>query len=281
MVVEIAVMGAADLARATDWAAAEGWNPGLMDRLAFQAADPQGFLVGRLDGRPVCCISVVRYGADFGFLGFYIAIPEARGKGHGIVVWNAGMAHLAGRNVGLDGVPAQQENYKRSGFHLYWRNVRYQGQLPAGLKGAADVTICDACSLAFPRIAAYDRRFFPTARDAFLSLWMAIPGHVAVAALKGGELAGLAVMRPCRTGFKVGPLYAEDRSIALALLGALAGPASGQQVAIDMPDRNAAAVAMAAELGFQPSFETARMYTGAEPDIDRGGLFGVASLELG
>ena len=30
-----------------DWAAVEGWNPGIKDVRAFQAADPQGFL-GRL-----------------------------------------------------------------------------------------------------------------------------------------------------------------------------------------------------------------------------------------
>ena len=41
-------MGAADVVRAADWAAAEGWNPGLSDAVAFQAADPTGFLeIGR------------------------------------------------------------------------------------------------------------------------------------------------------------------------------------------------------------------------------------------
>src|SRR3954468_917648 len=35
-----------------DWAAAEGWNPGLHDAEAFLAADPEGFLLGRLDGEP-------------------------------------------------------------------------------------------------------------------------------------------------------------------------------------------------------------------------------------
>ena len=108
-------MGAADVVRAADWAAAEGWNPGLSDAVAFQAADPTGFLVGRLDGEPVGCISVVRYGQAFGFLGFYIMTPKARGKGYGIRIWQAGMKHLAGRMVGLDGVPAQQDNYRKIG----------------------------------------------------------------------------------------------------------------------------------------------------------------------
>ena len=32
-----------DLGLALDWAAAEGWNPGLHDAHCFYAADPEGF----------------------------------------------------------------------------------------------------------------------------------------------------------------------------------------------------------------------------------------------
>ena len=52
-------------------------------------------------------------------------------------------------------------------------------------------------------------------------------------------------------------------------------------MAIDVPDRNKPAVALAERLGLKPSFETARMYTGADPNVDYAGLFGVTSLELG
>ena len=33
---------------AIDWAAREGWNPGLHDAACYYAADPNGFLVGLL-----------------------------------------------------------------------------------------------------------------------------------------------------------------------------------------------------------------------------------------
>ena len=35
-----------EIAIAVDWAAAEGWNPGLHDAECFTVADPQGFLIG-------------------------------------------------------------------------------------------------------------------------------------------------------------------------------------------------------------------------------------------
>ena len=113
---------------AVEWAAAEGWNPGLHDAGCFLAADPQGFLVGELDGEPVAVISAVRYGRDFGFVGFYIVRPGARGRGYGLAIWGEAMRRLEGRNVGLDGVVEQQANYRKSGFELAHRNVRYEGR---------------------------------------------------------------------------------------------------------------------------------------------------------
>ena len=278
---EVRVMSAHDLARALDWAAAEGWNPGLDDARAFQIADPQGFLVGVLDGKPASCISVVRYGADFGFLGFYIAPPATRGRGYGLGVWNAGMAHLIGRNVGLDGVPAQQDNYRKSGFRLAWRNIRYQGAAAARGLPPSGVMLVDAKTLPFAAVAAYDRRFFPAPRDGFLANWIGAPGHTALAAIHDGAIAGLAVIRPCREGFKIGPLYAADAPIAGALVSGLCEFVGPGVVALDVPENNARAVHLAESLGMVPSFETARMYTGADPQIDATGLYGITTFELG
>ena len=276
---ETRVMSAAELDLAVEWAAREGWNPGLNDALAFRVADPAGFLVGRKDGVPVTCISVVRYGADFGFLGFYIATPEARGQGLGYKLWQAGMAHLQERNVGLDGVPAQQANYRKSGFTLAWRNIRFGG-VPQ-TSAVAGVTLVDARTLPFTEIAEYDRRFFPAPRDAFLAAWFATTGHRALTAIRDGEVVGLGVIRPCREGRKIGPLYADRRETAEALFSALCATSAGGPVFLDVPEPNAAAVALAEAAGLKPAFETARMYTGPEPAIDRAGLFGVTTFELG
>jgi len=54
-------MTRAELDTAAEWAAAEGWNPGLGDATAFWATDPEGFFVGELDGEVVASISIVRY----------------------------------------------------------------------------------------------------------------------------------------------------------------------------------------------------------------------------
>ena len=58
---------------AIDWAAAEGWNPGLADAECFSSVDAHGFLIGELDGRPAATISCVNYDDRFSFLGFFVS----------------------------------------------------------------------------------------------------------------------------------------------------------------------------------------------------------------
>ncbi|MFB7913546.1 GNAT family N-acetyltransferase [Streptomyces sp. NPDC056061] len=278
---EITTASADDLTMLAEWAHEESWNPGLTDRHAFFAADPRGFLVGRLDGDPISCVSVVRYGTGFGFLGFYLTRPELRGRGYGLRTWQAGMARLEGRNVGLDGVVAQQPNYRKSGFRSFWTNMRWEGHPVDAPTAPPGTVLVDARTIPFDRLAAYDRRFFPAERDSFLAPWIADPARIPLAAVRDGELRGLAVRRPCRTASRIGPVYAESPEVAGALIGALAAADPDTPVAVDVPDVNPAAVRLVERLGLSPSFETARMYTGPSPDIDHAGLFGITSLELG
>ncbi|WP_329192943.1 MULTISPECIES: GNAT family N-acetyltransferase [unclassified Streptomyces] len=276
---EITGASACDMELIRSWAEEEGWNPGVGDRFAFAVADPGGFLVGRLDGEPVACISAVRYGAGFGFIGFYIARPAVRGRGYGIRLWNAGTQRLDGRLVGLDGVVEQQGNYRKSGFRRAWNNVRYEGVPAAG--DDRGVRLVDAASLPFAELAAYDRLFFPEARDSFLAAWTGLPGRTALAAVRDGRVEGLGVVRPGSAAARIGPLYAAGPEVAASLLRGLARHAPGGQVAVDVPDANPAAVELMAGLGLVPTFETARMYTGPAPELDLAGLYGVTSLELG
>ena len=269
----------AEAQRAVDWAAAEGWNPGLADLDAFLAQDP-GLFLGAFAGEDLLAvIAATRYEPAFGFIGFYIARPEARGQGHGMAVWRAGMARLSGRVVGLDGVVAQQANYRKSGFALAWNNIRYGGEAP--VLPTPRAAIVPAATIHFAALEALDRQVFPTPRPDFLRHWIAAPGHVALVLLRDGAPAGYGVIRPCRSGHKIGPLTAPDEGGAEALLAALLERADPGPIFLDLPQPNAAAVRLAERIGLKPVFETARMYAGPAPALPMERLFGVTSFELG
>lgn len=271
-----------ELEMGLDWAAAEGWNPGLYDANSFHATDPDGFLLGLVDDEPVGMISAVRYGARFGFIGFYIVQPALRGRGYGMALWRAGMARLAGRTVGLDGVVTQQDNYRRSGFVPAWNNVRWQGVARrSNLLASPDEDLDPVC-LPADELLAYDAAFFPDDRRTFVRAWTTQAGSAALAVRRAGKVVGYGVIRPCRTGFKVGPLFADDAGLADRLWSALvSGVSPGEPVYLDIPATNPLALDLARQHDLEPVFETSRMYTGAAPALPLRRLFGITTFELG
>ena len=266
-----------ELSLAADWAAAEGWNPGLNEAACFYAADPNGFFLGLLNGEPVATISGVAYDETFGFLGFYIGKPEYRGQGYGLRIWQACMDYLGDRNVGLDGVVEQQDNYKRSGFNFAYNHVRYEGIGQAGEVSG----VVPLAQLPFAEGEAYDRACFPVPRSGFLEAWLSMPESSALGVQRGGRLAGYGVIRRCRVGHKIGPLFADDAEAAESLFRGLSAQAPGEPIFLDIPDVNSAAKALVARHGMTPVFQTARMYTGPQPDIDLARIYGVTTFELG
>ncbi len=276
---------AEEFATAVDWAATEGWNPGLDDLAPFHAADPSGFIMGFLDGMPVSSISVVKYPGEFGFLGFYIVHPDHRGTGLGIRTWDAGMAYLADDTVGLDGVVAQQDNYKKSGFALAGRNIRHTGvpKLLEADPGGLDIRAVTAADMA--AVADYDARHFPVMRKGFVNDWVLPPEGTArqsLIALNDGEIAGLCTVRACQAGYKIGPLFAQNEKAAAALFDAICATLpKDAEISLDTPEDNPAAVDMAVRAGLEPLFETARMYRGENPGLPLGQIFGVTTFELG
>ena len=273
----IRVIRPEEIAIAVDWAAAEGWNPGLADAECFKTVDPEGFLIGELDGAAAATISCVNYDERFAFLGFYIVRPDLRGRGHGLRIWNAAIAHAGARTIGLDGVVAQQDNYRKSGFQLAYSNIRYGGSIRSLSAPPADIV--PLTDVPFATVEVDD--VFPAPRTAFLRAWVTARGHIGRALMRDGKLAAWGVIRPCRHGHKIGPLVADDRTAAEAVFAALVAAAGADEVFLDVPGVNRDALALAQGHGLAPVFETARMYTGAIRPIQLERVFGVTTFELG
>jgi Acetyltransferase (GNAT) domain/Acetyltransferase (GNAT) family len=275
----VRVMRPEEIALAAEWAAAEGWNPGLADPACFATVDDKGFFIGERDGEPVSTLSVVNYDDRFSFLGFYIVRPDLRGRGYGLRTWTAGLEHARARTVGLDGVVAQQDNYRKSGFALAYRNIRFGGTGVSATPPSG--AVIDLADIPFAKIEADDATVFPAARAAFLRCWILAPGHLGRALERDGRLAAWGVIRPCRRGAKIGPLVADDRSAAEEVFDALVAASGAGEIYLDVPEPNRDAVALAQARGLAAVFETARMYTGPIRAIALPRIFGVTTFELG
>ena len=181
--------------------------------------------------------------------------------------------------VGLDAVLAQQSNYEKSGFKSVYRNIRFAGT------GGGDAPVADIVDLdVFPieEVIAYDRTAFPAPRKRFLEHWLEPPRGAAQGIRLHGKLGGYGVVRSCRNGCRIGPLFADTPAAADQLFQALRRHVpESSSLFVDVPDANSEGLALAARHGLTKMFETARMYTGKPPAIDIHKVFGVTTLELG
>ncbi|HWA85542.1 MAG TPA: GNAT family N-acetyltransferase [Opitutus sp.] len=273
----------AELDTAVNWAAAEGWNPGLGDAEAFWATDPDGFVCAEQNGEVIATGSIVSYAGAFGFMGFFIVRPDLRGRGIGRAFWQWRRDTLRARlrpgaAIGMDGVFAMQPFYARGGFAFTHRNLRMAG---TGHAARADRSLRELSTLPFAGIAEFDRRHFGFAREEFLRRWIAPVGGLGLAALDGETIRGLGVIRPCRSGFKIGPLFAEHAAVAEKLFTAFSAHAAGQPLFLDTPETNPAALALAARHGLAEVFGCARMYHGPAPALPWNRIYGVTTFELG
>ena len=272
-------MTKSDLDIAISWAAKEGWNPGLFDRDAFYNTDHKGFFMGFLNGKPISCISAVSYGKDFGFIGLYIVHANHRNKGYGIKIWDKAIKYLKMQNIGLDGVVGQQENYKKSGFRLAYRNIRYEGN---GKKyEVVNKNLINVKYIPFDVLVKFDSKFFPLSRPLFLKHWIEEPESLTLCFLKNDKLLGYGMIRKCVTGYKIGPLFADTKLIAEDIFRELNNFAVDSLIVIDIPEANKEAIELVNKYKMKPMFETARMYTKKPPIINLNKVFGVTTFELG
>lgn len=266
-----------DLRYLIDSAREEGWNPGLHDAIPFYFTDPSGFFIERVQNKPIGCISAVAYNHSYGFMGFYIVSPEFRKKGYGLKLWDHAISYLGDRSIGLDGVVAQQANYRKSGFNFYYNNIRYCGKV----RGKKANGLAEIDTVAFPRLLDYDERVVGFNRAIFLQHWITMPQSYGLVKIEDQKVIGYGLIRKCERGYKIGPLFADNSQIAREIYLGLIEPYPGEDIVLDVIHSNDEALKLVQEHGMTKIFETARMYKKLPPPQRLENIFGVTSFELG
>lgn len=265
------------------WAEQEGWNPGPYDAQVFWATDPEGFVGYFIGDELIAGGSIVSYGGRFGFMGFFIVKPEFRSLGIGQKLWmerrNLLLSRLKpGAAIGMDGVVAMQDFYRKGGFELAFRDERYERQ---GERFILDKQIDRIQPNDFPHILLYDARCFGLERSQFLKPWLEMPESYAFKYVENGLFKGFAVLRKAGKGYKIGPLFADNLLVAEALYQACLNAVPGEAVFLDIPVNNPDAVSLVQKYDAVYVFECARMYHGKPPKQALNKVFGVTTFELG
>lgn len=264
------------------WAAAEGWNPGLSDIDIAWSYDPDAFIALRKDNTLAGGGAIIGYEGAAGFMGLFIMRYDLRRQGLGRVLWHERLKRLRARlrsdaPIGMDGVFEMAPFYESGGFQYLYRDLRFEGTAT----GVRDPAVVPLDQIPWPDLAAYDAQVSGLRREGFMRAWLEQEGGHGFALHEAGAITGYGYLRPCRVGFKLGPLYASNAATARRLLLSLLSAAQGSQVQIDVPEPNSAALDLMNELGWHDTFGCARMASGTPPAASVEQIFGVTSFEFG
>lgn len=281
----IRLMRVGEVEQLLDWAGSEGWNPGIHDAQSFWKLDREGFLAIVHHDQVLGGGAIIRHSARFGFMGLFIVNSSDRGRGLGTKLWFARRDRLLmrlqeGATIGLDGVDAMVPFYAKGGFQPHTRHRRFQLARPAtGFLRSEHIV--EIASVSQAMLADYDSQCFPARRESFLADWTTQTNAVSLAYVKGDQLLGYGVMRPCLVGWKVGPLFADTLNVADELFQAFQLACQGLPIFLDVPDNHPAAIGLCQKYHMQEVFGCVRMYHGPAPPLDHQRIFGVTTLEVG
>jgi ribosomal protein S18 acetylase RimI-like enzyme len=265
------------------WASNEGWNPGKHDVEVFWNTDPEGFFGFYLDDILIAGGAIISYQNEFGFMGLFIVHHDFRNKGIGKKLWYLRRDRLIDRlhsnaTIGMDGVLDMQSFYSKGGFKIAFRDERYEFN---SIKIAYSVNVSEINNADFDNIIEYDTFYFGFQRAIFLKNWLQMPESKAIKYTENSKILGYAVIRKAETGYKIGPLFANNSVIAEELFKSCLNMDPNNHIFLDIPTTNQNEIDLVKKYHGKYIFECARMYYGAPKKIEINNIYGITTFELG
>jgi len=275
-------MTEADLAEGLRLSRASGWNQTLADWRVLLSLGPGLFRVGLLDGRIVASGGAVRYGDALAWICMILVEPEQRGHGLGTRVFDEVLVRCEAemrtgrlRCVGLDATPAGRGIYAQRGFVDGGELVRMRVEPAAAERKGSGLELCPVrestiqyltpvtpavrplAAEHFEGVLAGDRDVFGAERGALLRWAYGAAPDLAWATPGGAYCFG----RHGDHSDHVGPVVAEDRENALALVRACLSLPRRRPLILDARVEPAWLAALG-ELGFREERPFTRMFLG-------------------
>ena len=235
------------------------------------------------EGRIVGTTATLPYGGRFAWISMVLVTGEYRRRGLATQLLRLAMADLAAAKLVpvLDATPDGHPVYRRLGFEDCWGFTRLVRRERRVTSAAADVTVRPIADSDWLTLVAYDAAAFGAERSAVLA---GLRGRLPAAELiaeRNGRIAGFLLGRDGGLASHIGPLIADDDTVACALaaraLEALDGP-----VFVDLADAQTGLRGFLDGCGFAVARPFTRMaYRSSARFDDAARTFAVGGPEFG
>jgi GNAT superfamily N-acetyltransferase len=218
-----------------------GWNQVAAD---WQLMIERGcaFGIRAPSGQWIATALVLPVGPAISWIGMVLVTATSRRQGLGTRLLARCLAEVdqSGATAGLDATQFGRPVYLPLGFQDVYTLSRWH--LEPGVRNAGDspegIRIRPAAAHDLPRIIGADEARSGFNRGAILGhLLSRAPSIARIAERADGSLAGYTLGRDGHTALHIGPIVADDETIALALLSKAVSQAR-QRMILDVPDRH-------------------------------------------
>lgn len=277
------VMREGDLSQALCLSSLVGWNQTERDWKMLYEVGGYGCFSAIVQDKLVGTVTTIRYQEKIAWIGMLLVDPDYRGQGIGRSLIRAAVDHCreAVDQVYLDATPQGRRLYDRLSFKEHFtlhRLVFEKIETPVAKPGYCLPLTVNSLE----DILEFDANVFGVARRNLLPhLWINY-SHLAYTLYERGELVGFCLGREGRQFTHIGPVEAENESLAQTLLAAALASSRQAAVILDVPAYQHSWMLWLESMGFHIQRPLIRMALGAsEFDFQPENQYAIAGPEIG
>lgn len=240
----------------------EGWNQTREDWQFFLQHHPSFCLVAVKGDKPVGTVTAITYQDKLAWIGMMLVDREFRRKGISRRLMREILIRLAGfSNIKLDATPEGLQVYEQMGFkkeYSLWRFIRKASDSQQAANQDANVSPIAIADL--PALQKLDRAVFGANRDHVLRQLLSALPEGAFMLEESGEMKGFLFSRKGSNYIQLGPLVAENETVARRLFHQALAHFKDQALVLDIAGGRQEWLPLLESQGFEQRRELIRMY---------------------
>ena len=256
------VMTPEDVAAGLRICRAVGWNQLSRDWELFLKLSPNDCRVAvDSSGNVTGTVTIIRYENHFSWIGMLLVDPAWQGKGVGRNLLEQALQILSSeQTVKLDATPAGREVYLKYNFvDEYTISRMMMAETNSDLKTSKVLSIDESD---FPSLLKFDSQVFGADRQTVLR-WVWNTGQrFSYTARHENEIAGYCFGRRGHLYTHIGPVVAQNESVARQLVSSVLKNSPDQPIILDVPHNKPGWMNWLQSIGFREQRVLTRMYRG-------------------